>query len=422
MSTRSSASTQGVSEVVATVMVILLVLVLVGVVFASLSGMLDPAKFQKTVYIAGTVATADLPREGRTSDQVLSFIAKAGDPFYLTGQTSGVTGTQVTFKAVTPSGATLYPDASSLSGNLYGKTLYLFPNNSPSSTQCDFRISQTDPGVPLRPMALGCWTILLIDEKVHVLANTYTARVTHGTTSLPVAGGFIGGSSSQLYAPDCTPIPQTIRGNLVTTDTGPGNMTIAHFNGVNTSISIPNSTTVSFGEAMAISMWMRPATNLTSSNPNNWGQCLGKGSITGGSNENDNYQLFQFGNKLVFEWNDKVTGIHYQAITTSTPVLATPNWNYIATSISDGEVKIYSNGVEQPLVYSQGVDPRSVNPPTPNPPVVRLRENSNNLTIGVQNAAPPNEFYYEGDIGALALYNRGLTETEILNNYEGFTA
>jgi len=40
----------------------------------------------------------------------------------------------------------------------------------------------------------------------------------------------------------------------------------------------------------------------------------------------------------------------------------------------------------------------------------------------VQNAAPPNEFYYEGDVGALALYNRGLTETEILNNYAGFTA
>jgi len=31
-------------------------------------------------------------------------------------------------------------------------------------------------------------------------------------------------------------------------------------------------------------------------------------------------------------------------------------------------------------------------------------------------------FYYKGDIGSFALYNRGLTQEEILENYQAYSA
>ena len=94
--------------------------------------------------------------------------------------------------------------------------------------------------------------------------------------------------------------------------------------------------------------------------PVNWHQILGKGSISGTA-EDDNYQLFQIGNSLVFEWNDRLTNTHYQAITQN-PVLGN-DWNYVTASISGGSIKIYNNGAEQPLVFNQGLDPRYVTPP-----------------------------------------------------------
>ncbi len=147
-------------------------------------------------------------------------------------------------------------------------------------------------------MTKGTWTVQMIDENVHVLANTYTEKVTNGATSLPVAGGFIGGSTSQFYRTDCTPINQTSYG-ITTSNTGPGGMTVAHFNGVNSNITIPNDPTLSFTGDMSISMWFEPTSATTpDSNGDNWHQLIGKGVTnsagSSSSSENDNYQLFQY--------------------------------------------------------------------------------------------------------------------------------
>lgn len=417
MIVRHTKSTSGVSEVAAEILIIILVVLIAVVAYAAFSGELNSLFFKKSAYIAGSAAVTGI-QAGGVSDDVLTFLPKAGDAFYLTGQTSGTTGTQVTMKALSPDGKILYPDASSLKGSLYGKTLYIYPNSSPSSTQCSYAISDKAPASS-RPMTKGTWTLQMIDENVHVIANSYTAKVTNGATSLPVAGGFIGGSTSQFYRTDCTPINQTSFG-ITTSNTGPGGMTVAHFNGVNSNITIPNDPTLSFTGDMSLSLWMNPTTAGSSSDSNNWHQIIGKGQITGSTNEMDNYQLFQFGNQLVFEWNDATSGIHYQAITTTTPVTAN-TWNYVTASVSGGTVKIYSNGQSQPLIYSQGVDPRSVTTPSPNPPSVSLKSNSNDLSIGKQNA-PGSEFYFKGDIGAVSLYNRGLTQAEINANLASKTA
>lgn len=416
MKAKNSNST-GISEVVSVILVIALVVALSIVVYVLISGQLDPKYMQKSVYVAGEANVKDIVQPSGLNDQILAFLPKNGDPFYLTGQSLDIKGTQVSLKIYSPDGKILSPNASELSGSLYGKTLFLYPNNSASSTVCDIGISDKVPSGYLRPMVTGRYTIKLIDEKTHILANTYTLDVKDGTSSLPVAGGFI--TPGKIYRSDCTEIISTVTGSLPTSTTGPGNMTFTTFTGSPNFLTIANDPSVTFTGDMAISMWLRPTTAGNSNDPSTWHQIVGKGSISG-TTENDNYQLFQIGDKLVFEWNDATNPtIHYQAITDST--ITAGNWNYVTASISGGTISISNNGVPQDLVYSQGVDPRSINPPVPYPPPVNLQSTPNDVTVGKQNGVG-NEFYYVGDIGAVSLYNRPLTTQEINANLNSYTA
>jgi Concanavalin A-like lectin/glucanases superfamily len=397
------------------ILVIALVLVLAIVVYVLVSGAFDPKYTKKSVYVGATAEVIDIPRASGLTDHVLTLLPKAGDKFYLTGQqTAGTSGTRTTLKLVSPDGRSIYPKTGSLTGDPYGKQLYMYPSTAGSATMCDYEASTTVPPSNLRPMTVGIWKIQLIDEELHVVADAYDTTMKYGTSSLPTAGGFISG----LFRSDCSPFSQTIYGTLpVSTNASVGNMTISHFNGASY-LSLANDPGLSLTGDMAISLWMDPTATGDPSSTGNWHQIIGKGSLSG-STEDDNYQLFQIGNKLVFEWNDRVTNTHYQAITQN-PVLST-NWNYVTTSVSGGTIRIYNNGVEQPLVYNQGLDPRYVTTPI-GFPGVRLKSNTNPVTIGKQNAPSGSAFYYNGDIGALSLYNRALTPEEIAQNYAGYRA
>lgn len=438
MAMKDPKTTQGMSEIAAEIMIIILVLVIAAIAYAAFSGALNPLFAKKSVYVAGSAGISTL-QSGSSSDDILTFLPKAGDPFYLTGQTSGATGTQVTLQAISPTGLVLYPDASSLSGTLYGKTLYVYPNSSAAATQCSYTVSTTPPSGALRAMTLGTWTIRMIDQKVNVIAGSYSQTVKNGATSLPVAGGSLGSGTGQFYDVNCNPVTENISG-LVTTSTGPGGMTATKFYG-NSSIQIPNSAGLGFNGALTISMWFNPATNGTATNSNNWQQLIGKGLTSdagsSSSNENDNYQIFQLGNQLLFEWNDATTGTHYQAITSSTPVQANA-WNYVTVTVQNGQVAIYNNGVAQNLVYNEGNVPYTVSGATPVTSLANLIDpvtgksvtgvnlaNNNNypVNIGEQNAATTgNDFYYTGSIGSTALYGQALTQTQIQNNYASYTA
>lgn len=414
---KQDSHSRALSEVSSEILVIALVLVLAVVIYVLVFGGIDPSYMKKSVYVGGTANVLDIPRSSGLSDHVITFLPKAGDKFYLTGQnTAGTSGTRTTLRLVTPEGISVYPRTGSLTGDPYGKQLYIYPNNSGSGTMCDYDISTTLPQANLRPMTTGTWKIQLVDEELHVVAGAYETAVKNGATSLPTAGGFISG----LFRSDCTPYGRTIYGSLPTsTNTTIGNMTVTRFNGASY-LSIANDPGLSMNGDMAISLWMDPTALGDPSNTGNWHQILGKGSISG-STEDDNYQLFQIGNKLVFEWNDRVTNTHYQAITQNA-VLGN-DWNYVTASISGGAVKIYNNGVEQTLVYNQGLDPRYPNLGTTPPGVgVRVKPNANPVTVGRQNGPAGSEFYYRGDIGALSLYNRGLTAAEIAQNYAAYRA
>jgi hypothetical protein len=403
---------KGLSDTVSVILVIALVLVLAMVIYAMVFGAVDPKYMKKSAYVAGSVDSVDIPRNSGLTDHILKFLPQTGDPFYFSGQqTTGTTGTRMTLRLLSPDGKILSPNTASLIGSPYGRQIYIFPNNSGSANVCDYEVSDKIPPANLRPMPVGRWTLQLVDEELHVLADSYDTTLKYGTPSLPVAQGFIGG----LFKADCSPYQQMIGGSSQTFTNGPGNMTYTRFNGVNTFLRINNDPGLSLTGDMALSMWLRPTATGNSADPSTWHQIIGKGSIDG-STENDNYQMFQIGDKLVFEWNDATSGNHYQAITTS-PVLST-SWNYVTTSVSNGVVTIYNNGVAQPLVYSQGLDPRSITSPVPNPPVVNLKTNANSVTVGMQNSSSSSAaFYYKGDIGAYSLYNRALTQQEIANNY-----
>jgi len=399
----------GLSEVTSVILVIALILVLAIVVYVLVFGAFNPNYTKKTVYVGATAQVTDIPRSSSLTDHVLTLLPKSGDPFYFTGQqSSGTSGTRTTLQLQRPDGGTVYPRTSSLTGNPYGKQLYIYPNNSGSATMCDYDASTTLPSSSLRPMTTGTWKVQLIDEEQHVVADSFDLLMHEGSTSLPSAGGFVSG----MFRSDCSPYTQTIYGSLTNRTDGPNNMSYTHFNGINSYMSIANDPGLSMTGDMAISLWMRP-TDVSS-----FHQIIGKGSVNTATDENDNYQLFQVGNNLVFEWNDAVTNTHYQAITTSGPL--STNWNYITADVSGGTVKIYNNGVAQPLVYNQGSDPSSPNLGTTSPGV-RLKATSNPVTVGKQNSGTW-PFYYSGDIGSLSLYNRALTPTEISQNYAGYRA
>jgi hypothetical protein len=408
---------RAISEVASVILVIALVLVLAIVIYVLVFGAIDPKNMKKSVYVGATAQVMDIPRSSGLTDHVITLLPKAGDKFYLTGQkTTGTSGTRTTLKLVTPEGTSIYPRTSSLTGDPYGKQLYIYPNNSGSGTMCDYDASTTLPQANLRPMTTGTWKVQLIDEELHVVADAYETIVKNGATSLPTAGGFMTG----MFRSDCTPYGQTTYGSLPTSvNSTIGNMKVTSFNGASY-LSLANDPGLSMNGDMAISLWMDPTTLGDPSNTGNWHQILGKGSISG-STEDDNYQLFQMGNKLVFEWNDKITNTHYQAITQNA-VLGN-DWNYVTASISGGGIKIYNNGAEQTLVYNQGLDPRSSSLGTTPPAVgVRVKPNANPVTIGKQNAPAGSEFYYRGDIGAVSLYNRALTQAEINANLAAYRA
>jgi FlaG/FlaF family flagellin (archaellin) len=409
MKTRST-DMRGISEVASVILVIALVLVLAIVIYVLVFGAVDTKYMKKSVYVGATAEVKDIPRSSGLTDHIITLLPKSGDKFYLTGQqTAGTSGTRTTLKLVSPEGKSISPRTTSLTGDPYGKQLYIYPNNSGSATMCDYDASTTVPSANLRPMTMGVWKVQLIDEELHVVADSYEAIMRTGSTSLPSAGGFV----SSMFRSDCTPYSSTVHGTLPTSvNKSVGNMTVTRFNGASY-MTIADDPGVSMTGDMAISLWMRPAST------GNWAQIIGKGSVPAAGTENDNYQIFQIGDKLVFEWNDKTSGVHYQAITKN-PVLST-DWNYVTTSIKNGQITIYNNGVAQDLVYNRGENPLSITTPVPNPPTVNINPNSNPVTVGKQNSdAYP--YYYTGDIGALSLYNRALTEDEIRQNYAGYRA
>jgi hypothetical protein len=406
-------------------MIIILVVALAIIAYLAIAGTLNPAYFQKSAYIAGTAAAFDTPLVG--NPQIMSFLPRAGDPFYFTGQTRGINGANVTLKLVSPDGQNLYPNTSLLSGSLYGKTLYIYPKISASATQCDYAISDTIPMSTFRPMVIGCWTLQTIDARGPVLIDSYKVKITQGRESLPAACGYIAAPGEKFYRSDCTALDQTQNGPPIQRCVGasPGNMACSNFTGTSY-VSLPNDPTLSFtGQNLALSMWIKPSRAVTSvSDTTNWYTLIGKGQLNLDGSEYDNYQMTQIGDEIYFEWTDPTTtpATHYHIITTSSPILAR-TWTQVTVTIKNGQLRLFTNCVEQPIDYYRGnypTDTRTSANYLASPVTVNLAVTSNNFLVGKQNAAnPANSFYFNGEMAGVSVYNRGLSGSEIANACTG---
>jgi hypothetical protein len=408
---------EGISEVGAGIMIIILVVVLAIVAYLAIFGTLNPTFFKKSAYIAGSAEAFETSLTG--NPEIVTFLPRAGDPFYFTGQKKDVKGANVTLRLISPDGQVLYPNTSTLPGQLYGKTLYIYPKVSAAATQCDYVITEGAPSGAFRPMVVGCWTLQTIDTEIPVLIDTYHIKIDEGRVSLPSACGFVASSTEKFYRSDCTAINQTVNGNITACTTNPpGNMSCSHFN-ASSYVSVPNDPTLSFtGNNLALSMWIYPNRAVSStSDTTNWYTLIGKGHLFSNGTEVDNYQLTQIGDEIYFEWTDSVTNKHYHVMTSSSPITAN-TWTQVTVSITNGVLSLYTNCAKQNVNYYNSNYPTdtssigSVN--------VNLSVNNNDFLVGKQNAdTAANSFYFSGDMAGISVYNRGLSGSEISNSCSG---
>jgi len=404
----------GVSDLIGTILIIILVIGLAAVIAAFLM----PNLLHKSAYIASEVQATPITQPSGQQVEVISILPQAGDQFYIIGQKQSPGGYPVSVRALSPDGRKISVQCINLTGKLYGKQLYVYPANTPGSGPCDMCISDTRPSGAMRPMTNGIWTIQFIDEDSHILVMSNSdGNITKGTTSLPKAGGMLGGT---MFYSNCSTLTPNINLSPVSSLLGPGNMSYRTFNGVNQYMEYPDDPNLQFTGNMAISVWLDPlgVGNGDPNNTANWNTILGKGILFGVNSEDDNYQLVALGNNLYFEWTN-ADGNHYYSQTNGA-ALTNGAWQYVTVNVqAGGQPQIYVNGTLQSSTVYAGNTPQTKG--ASSPATVNLENVAYPLKIGKQNSdASP--FYYDGNIGSLALYNRALTTYEIQQNYLNYAA
>ena len=415
MTKKSGKAEMGVSDVIGTILIIVLVIGLAAVIAAFLM----PGFLQKSVYIASEVGTVDVGQSGGTAIEVLSVLPEAGEPFHIIGQKNAAGGARVSVKALSPDGRIMSPDGSSLSGNLYGKQLYIYPSEKPGAQPCELNISETLPTYNLREMVHGKWIIQFVDEDAHILVMSNSDGViTRGVTSLPKVAGSPG---DLMFRADCSLLPNSSFGNQpnrAALFNSTMNMFYRSFDGSTQYYQYPNDPSLVYTGDLGISMWLQPMALGDPASSANWHTIIGKGVLNADGSEYDNYQVVAIGNVLYFEWNN-ADGTHFHSQTNGA-ALTQGAWQYVTVNVQkNGQPQFYVNGVLQPSQVWTGNVPNAGSTSTA---TVNMLDTNNPVKIGKQNAGPPNEFYYNGNIGNIALYNRALNTNEIQQNLQNYAA
>lgn len=173
-------------------------------------------------------------------------------------------------------------------------------------------------------------------------------------------------------------------GTLVNSPTfNSSNLGYLAFNGSNTHVTIPNNTALDT-QTPSVEVWVK--TNNTNQN----GFWFEKGVV------NTQYSLFQEGTSIV--WRQASLS---QYTTTST-YLNTTDWAHIVGTYQSGERKTYINGT---LVTSDAQ-------------TGTVLTNSGGMSIGVYGGlSGARGYYYSGHLSIVRVYNRVLTASEVLHNY-----
>ena len=156
------------------------------------------------------------------------------------------------------------------------------------------------------------------------------------------------------------------------------------YNGSSNFIRWNNNTTLDT-QTPTVDVWVK--TNALSQN----GFFFEKGLV------NSQYSLFQEGANIVWRQNYSGVGINSLTATTAT-YMNTTNWFNIVATYSSGFRKIYINGV---LVASDAK-------------TGALSVNSGGMYIGEYGGG---QYRYNGQIGSVRVYNKALTDVEVLQNF-----
>ena len=156
------------------------------------------------------------------------------------------------------------------------------------------------------------------------------------------------------------------------------------FNGTNSSIVFPNDTILD-SSVFTQEVWIK------TNNLNQNGFFIEKGSV------NTEYALFQENTSLVFR-TETPTLVDIRPTTAS--YITINDWNHIVGSYSSGTKKFYINGVLISNVATTG----------------SIVANSYGVSLGAYGGSVP-AYWYNGYIGEARIYNRQLSDSEVLSNY-----
>ena len=417
---------RGISEIEAVILMVILVVALAAIIFALVSGSLAPY-LQKTSLVAASAGVAYVPIDTTTAMAVFDVLPQAGDPFYLSGQQNIPGGSpSISFVLVGPDGTFAKTSGTDISsnGNLYGKSMYIYRDQRGGGYWVTDTMQTNEKTKYMLSLKGGAWTLKMVDDTANVILNEMTVSIAGNGSFVvnPLAPHTIWTNTTALSLTNSSGYSIPFTNNGVIPFTGPNGMRAFQYNGTGAYIQGQDNPDLQFTGDMSLSLWLRPAdaSGPLSGSGSNWHTIVGKGQLTGGSNEVDNYQLVQMGNQMYFEWNDVGTGLHYNIVTNSIPNMQN-NWNYVTMEVTNGGAPaIYVNGVAQPYTVYQSNTP-GVNPSSLPPGGVHLQNVGNDILIGKQNGPPGSEFYYTGDMSEVSWYNRVLTPSEINANNSTYT-
>jgi hypothetical protein len=191
----------------------------------------------------------------------------------------------------------------------------------------------------------------------------------------------------------CTDISTSnLSGELVNSPpyTSSTNNKFFSFNGATNSrlIRVPNSTLLDT-QTPSVEVWIK--TNATTQS----GFWFEKGTV------NSQYSLFQESNTIYWRQN---FGTFNQLITTTTAAagINTSSWFQVVGTFITGSRKLYVNGILKNSDSQTGT----------------IATNNGGMSIGVYGGyAGSRGYYYNGDIAIVRVYNKALSDSEVLFNY-----
>lgn len=163
------------------------------------------------------------------------------------------------------------------------------------------------------------------------------------------------------------------------------------FNGTNTLIRIPNSTSLDVN-SVSVEVWIK------TNNANQSGFWFEKGTV------NTQYSLFQEGTNI--QWRHNISGVGMTNLTTSSTTTAGLNatdWFQITGTYVSGSRKLYVNGV------LKNSDTRTGN----------ISVNAGGMSIGAYGGYNGSRsYYYNGNLAIVRVYSKSLEDYEVLNNFK----